>query len=228
MATWPHLSTLSTTIANTMRWRMRVLFAAKHTTKRNHWSQGPLVRRSTCPLELRPLSKPKRTASAAPHTGRGETICFGRRGPSCSPNCTTCGRHIPDAYHLTFECPATLPQRTNVLRAITNAAATDRLIGGLTRGAPEIDVLTASLGGTPMLHVPPDHPSYAALRTGFPTSSTSTRNGGYTTILSIYGRPVVYILFDYVCQELSQAKLANRSPLMVDHNLPQPQSWKFS
>ena len=80
------------------------------------------------------------------------------------PSCTTCGLHIPDAYHLTFECPATLPQRRAVLCAITAAAAaTDYQIAGLIRRAPENDVLMVSLCGTPMHHVPPDHPSYAAL-----------------------------------------------------------------
>jgi hypothetical protein len=79
------------------------------------------------------------------------------------PSCVDCGLHIPDAYHLTFECPATLPQRSAVLHAITTAAANDPLIGGLVRGASPTDVLMASLGGTPMRHVPPDHPSYEAL-----------------------------------------------------------------
>jgi len=74
-----------------------------------------------------------------------------------------CGLHIPDAYHLTFECPVTLPKRLAVLRAITTAAATDPLIDGLVRGAPQTDVLMASLGGTPLRHVPPDHPLSAAL-----------------------------------------------------------------
>ena len=79
------------------------------------------------------------------------------------PSCVDCGLHIPDAYHLTFECPVTLPKRLAVFRSITTAAATDPLIAGLVRGAPQTDVLMASLGGTPMHHFPPDHPSYAAL-----------------------------------------------------------------
>ena len=80
------------------------------------------------------------------------------------PSCTTCGLHIPDAYHLTFKCPATLPQRRAVLRAITAAATTDSLIAGLIRGAPENDVLMRPLlaalpCATSLPIIPPMRPS---------------------------------------------------------------------
>ena len=114
------------------------------------------------------------------------------------PSCTICGLHIPDAYDLTFECPATLPQRRPVLCAITAAATTDSLIAGLIRGAPENDVLMrpllAALPCATSLLCGPHLPSSPELGFQFQTSLRVT--AAKLLRLYIYIRPAFAA---YIC-----------------------------
>ena len=80
-----------------------------------------------------------------------------------SPPCTLCGIGVPDAFHLTFECPSTLAQREHILAAIRIRAQTDPELYRLTYRASNHDLLIASIGGTPFRHIRPDSPAYSDL-----------------------------------------------------------------
>jgi hypothetical protein len=80
------------------------------------------------------------------------------------PLCTQCNLAIPDAQHLTFECPAVLPKIREVLRVVNFAASSDQSLCHLIHSANGTDVLLASLGAFPFQHVLKTHCAYATLR----------------------------------------------------------------
>ena len=80
-----------------------------------------------------------------------------------APPCTLCGIGVPDAFHLTFDCPSTLTQREHILAAIRIRAQTDPELYRLTYRASDQDLLLASIGGTPFRHIRPDSPAYSNL-----------------------------------------------------------------
>ena len=80
------------------------------------------------------------------------------------PLCTQCNLAIPDAQHLTFECPAVLPKIREVLRVVNFAASSDQSLRHLIHSANGTDVLLASLGAFPFQHVLNTHCAYATLK----------------------------------------------------------------
>ena len=80
-----------------------------------------------------------------------------------APLCSLCLLHVPDAQHLTFECPSTLSQRNAVLHAIRLRAQADPDLYRLICRASDGDLMWASLGATPFYRVPQDSPLYANL-----------------------------------------------------------------
>jgi hypothetical protein len=80
-----------------------------------------------------------------------------------APPCTLCGMGVPDAFHLTFDCPSTLTQREHILAAIRIRAQTDPELYRMTYRASDQDLLLASIGGTPFRHIRPDSPAYSNL-----------------------------------------------------------------
>ena len=110
--------------------------------------------RQPVPVDEASRRRIARTASAAERRALAEATF---------PPCTMCGQHIPDSFHLTFECPSTLPQRSKVLTAIRAAAQSDATLYQLTYRASDEDLLKASLGGTPFSHIRQDSPIYSHL-----------------------------------------------------------------
>ena len=110
--------------------------------------------RQTVPADEASRRRNARNASAEERRVEAETPF---------PPCTMCGQHIPDSFHLTFECPSTLPQRSKVLAAIRAAAQSDAALYRLTYRANDEDLLKASLGGTPFSHIRQDSPVYSHL-----------------------------------------------------------------
>ena len=78
------------------------------------------------------------------------------------PLCTQC--NLPDAQHLTFECPAVLSKIREVLRVVNFAASSDQSLRHLIHSADGTHVLLASLRAFPFQHVLNTHCAYATLR----------------------------------------------------------------